>query len=113
VKDESGWGWILLLLAIIFELSGTTSLKLSEGFTRFWPSVLMFVLYGISFTFLNFALVYIGVGIAYAIWSGAGIILISLVGFILFKESFNMVQLLWMSLIVIGVVGLKLSTKVQ
>ncbi|MBP1963093.1 DMT family transporter [Paenibacillus aceris] len=111
MKGESGLGWILLILAILFELSGTTSMKLSEGFTRFWPSILMFVLYGCSFTLLNFALTYIEVGVAYAIWSGVGIVLITLVGFVLFKETFNITQLAWTVLIVVGVIGLKLSSK--
>ncbi|WP_409343014.1 DMT family transporter [Paenibacillus sp. MBLB4367] len=113
MKVESGLGWTLLLLAILFELAGTTSMKLSAGFTKLWPSVLMFVLYGCSFTLLNFALSYMKIGVAYAIWSGVGIVLITLVGFVLFKESMNLNQLLWVSLIVIGVVGLKMSGKVQ
>ncbi|MGO4495176.1 multidrug efflux SMR transporter [Paenibacillus sp. 2RAB27] len=113
MKGESGLGWVLLILAILFELSGTTSMKLSEGFTRFWPSILMFILYGCSFTLLNFALTYIQVGVAYAIWSGVGIVLITLVGLVLFKESFNITQLAWILLIVVGVIGLKLSSKVH
>lgn len=111
MKVESGWGWILLFLAILFELSGTTSMKLSAGFTKLWPSVLMFVLYGCSFTLLNFALSYIEVGVAYAIWSGVGIVLITTVGLVVFKESFNMSQLFWILLIVIGVIGLKMCSK--
>ncbi|UVI27743.1 DMT family transporter [Paenibacillus spongiae] len=111
MKAEGSWGWILLFLAILFELSGTTSMKLSAGFTKLWPSILMFVLYGISFTLLNFALSYIDVGVAYAIWSGVGIVLITAVGIVMFKESINMTQLLWISLIVIGVIGLKVSSK--
>ncbi|WP_054025961.1 DMT family transporter [Bacillus sp. FJAT-28004] len=113
MKVESGWGWTLLLLAILFELAGTTSLKLSDGFTKLWPSVWMFVLYGCSFTLLNFALTYINVGVAYAIWSGVGIVLITLIGFVLFKESINLIQVLWVSLIVLGVIGLKMSSNVH
>ncbi|SCW82178.1 small multidrug resistance pump [Paenibacillus tianmuensis] len=111
MKVESGLGWLFLSLAILFELSGTTSMKLSAGFTKLWPSVLMFVFYGCSFTLLNFALLHIEVGVAYAIWSGVGIVFITLVGVVVFKESFNMTQLLWMSLVVIGVIGLKVSSK--
>lgn len=113
MTGESGWGWTLLMLAILFELSGTTSMKLSAGFTHLWPSIWMFVLYGCSFTLLNFALSYMNVGVAYAIWSGVGIVLITLVGFVLFKESINLNQMLWMSLIVIGIIGLKMSGNVQ
>ncbi|MCA0753509.1 multidrug efflux SMR transporter [Paenibacillus sp. N4] len=113
MKVESGWGWMFLLLAILFELSGTTFMKLSAGFSKLWPSVWMFVLYGCSFTLLNFALSYMNVGIAYAIWSGVGIVLITVVGFVLFKESINLNQVFWMSLIVIGVIGLKTSGSVH
>lgn len=74
-------------MAIVFELSGTLSMKLSHGFTRPWPSVLMFLFYGISFTSLNVALTSIKVGVAYAVWSGAGIILISVAGALFLKNG--------------------------
>ncbi|MFF0830976.1 DMT family transporter [Brevibacillus sp. NPDC003359] len=112
MNEGIGWGWILLAFAILLELAGTTSMKLSAGFTKLWPSILMFLLYGASFTLLNFALSYIQVGVAYAIWSGVGIVLITFVGIFLFQEMINLQQMLWMSLIVIGVIGLKVSSKV-
>ncbi|MFC6648639.1 DMT family transporter [Paenibacillus rhizoplanae] len=80
MKAEGALAWVFLALAIVFELSGTVSMKLSHGLTRPWPSVLMFVFYGISFTSLSVALTSIKVGVAYAVWSGAGILLISLAG---------------------------------
>ena len=86
-------------------------MKLSHGFTRQWPSVLMFLFYGISFTSLNYALTSIKVGVAYAIWSGAGIILISLVGTIYFEEKMSLSSLLWILVIVAGIVGLNISGK--
>ncbi|MFD1904109.1 DMT family transporter [Paenibacillus rhizoplanae] len=70
MKAEGALAWVFLALAIVFELSGTVSMKLSHGLTRPWPSVLMFVFYGISFTSLSVALTSIKVGVAYAVWSG-------------------------------------------
>ncbi|WP_372661557.1 multidrug efflux SMR transporter [Cohnella sp.] len=111
MKAESSLGWIFLALAILLELSGTVSMKLSEGFTRLWPSILMFLFYGASFTFLNFALGYMNVSIAYAIWSGVGIILITLAGYFIFKEQLPLTSMLWMLVIIVGVVGLNISAK--
>lgn len=86
-------------------------MKISHGFTRPWPSVLMFLFYGISFTSLNYALTSIKVGVAYAVWSGAGIILISLVGAVFFEERMSLSSMLWVTVIVAGIVGLNISSK--
>ncbi|MFF2909286.1 DMT family transporter [Paenibacillus sp. NPDC057934] len=111
MKPEGAWAWIFLAMAIVFELSGTISMKASQGFSRLWPSVFMFLFYAISFTSLNYALTSIKVGMAYAIWSGAGIILISVAGIFFFKERMPMSSLLWIAVIVVGIVGLNLSDK--
>jgi len=108
---ESGMGWLLLSLAILLELSGTVSMKLSESFTRLVPSVLMFIFYGASFTFLNFALSYMSVSTVYAIWSGIGIVLISLAGVFIFHEKLSISSIVWIGVIVIGVIGLNISSK--
>lgn len=111
MKGENALGWIFLTLAIVLELSGTVSMKMSEGFTRLWPSIWMFVCYGASFTFLNFALTYIPIGVAYAMWSGVGIVLITLAGVYLFHERVQFSSMIWITVIIIGIVGLKLSGK--
>lgn len=113
MKAAGGIGWLFLALAIALELSGTISMKLSEGFTRLWPSVLMFVFYGASFTFLNYALHYMDMSVAYAIWSGIGIVLISLAGVQLFDERLPLSSIIWIVVIVIGVIGLNISSKVH
>ncbi|WP_028561955.1 DMT family transporter [Paenibacillus pinihumi] len=113
MKDGSGWGWLFLILAIGFELSGTLSMKLSQGFAKLWPSILMFVCYGISFTSLNFALNSFKISVAYAIWSGAGIILITVAGVVFFSERLSLASFLWIAVIVAGVVGLNMSAKVH
>ncbi|OAB75514.1 DMT family transporter [Paenibacillus crassostreae] len=111
MKIEGLWAWIFLALAILFELSGTISMKISHGFTRPWASVFMFIFYGISFTSLNYALTSIKVGVAYAIWSGAGIILIFLAGMIFFDEKISLASVLWVTVIIVGIVGLNISVK--
>lgn len=109
--NESELGWLFLGLAIVLELSGTLSMKMSEGFSRLWPSVLMFLFYGISFTCLNYALRYMDMSVAYATWSGIGIVLISGAGAWFFHEKLSVTSMLWMFVIVVGVVGLNMSSK--
>lgn len=109
MRGASRMGWLFLSLAIVFELSGTISMKLSESFTRLVPSLLMFAFYGISFTCLNFALGYMEVAAVYAIWSGVGIVLITLAGYLIFQEKLPLGSLLWIGLIVVGVIGLNMS----
>ncbi|MBH8554721.1 multidrug efflux SMR transporter [Nostocaceae cyanobacterium CENA357] len=98
--------WLYLIAAIIFEVSGTTCMKLSEGFTKTVPSILIFVFYGICFTFLTFALKRLEVSVAYAVWSGLGTTLIATIGVLWFRESFTPVKFLSIILIIIGVIGL-------
>ncbi|WP_338553808.1 multidrug efflux SMR transporter [Paenibacillus sp. KS-LC4] len=102
-------GYVWLALAIVLELSGTISMKLSASFTRVVPSIAMFIFYGSSFTCLNFALRYMHVSVAYAVWSGIGITLITGAGYIWFGERIPLSALLWVGVIVIGVVGLNMS----
>lgn len=97
---------IYLILAIIFEITGTTCMKLSQGFTKLWPSIGMFVFYGLCFTFLTISLKKIEVSVAYSIWSGLGTVLISLIGILWFKESSSIIKLISIALIIIGVIGL-------
>ncbi|MCK4937110.1 MAG: multidrug efflux SMR transporter [Methanosarcinales archaeon] len=98
-----------LTLAIIFEVSGTICMKLSQGFTKMVPSILMIVLYIISFCLLTMALKKIDVSIAYAIWAGMGTALIATVGILWFKEPINALKIISLGLVIIGVVGLNLS----
>ncbi|MEH2352653.1 DMT family transporter [Nostoc sp.] len=101
--------WIYLILAILFEVSGTTCMKLSEGFTKIVPSVLIFVFYGLCFTFLTFALKKLEVSVAYSVWAGLGTILVALIGIIWFRESATFIKLVSISLIIIGVIGINAS----
>jgi small multidrug resistance pump len=101
--------WIYLLIAILTEVVGTSLMKASQGLSRLIPSVLMFVLYGISFVFMALALKRIEVSIAYAIWSGLGTAVIAAIGILWFKESFNLPKLIGIVLIIGGVVLLNLK----
>lgn len=101
--------WLYLAAAILLEVAGTTSMKLSQGFTRLTPSVLIFVFYALSFVALTFALKRIEVSVSYAIWSGVGTTLIALIGILYFNESVNLAKIASIALIVTGVVGLNLS----
>jgi small multidrug resistance pump len=90
------------------EVIGTTNMKLSDGFTKTLPSILMFVFYGFSFAFLTLALKKIDLSLSYAIWSGVGTALIATIGILYFKEPVTAIKIGSIALIVIGVVGLAL-----
>ncbi len=105
--------WILLIIAIILEVAGTISMKLSEGFSKLVPSILLVVFYGLSFAALAFTLKKIEVGVAYAVWSGLGTALIATVGILWFKEPLTAIKIISIGLIILGVVGLNLSGEVH
>lgn len=98
--------WVYLIAAILFEVSGTTCMKLSQGFTRIVPSVLIFVFYGLSFTFLTLSLKRLEVSVAYSVWAGLGTILIATIGIIWFRESATLIKLISIALIIMGVIGI-------
>ena len=104
-------GTAFLLAAICSEVIGTTCMKLSQGFTRIVPSVLMGLAYLTSLSMLTFALRHIEVSVAYAIWSGVGTLLISAIGVFAFQESFTLTKAISMVLVIAGVVGLNLTTR--
>lgn len=101
--------WFLLIGAIVLEVAGTISMKLSEGFTRPVPSVLLFLFYAGSFVFLTFALKRIEVGVAYAVWSGVGTALVTTIGVLYFREAATPAKCISILLILVGIVGLNLT----
>lgn len=100
--------YLYLLAAIACEVVATSALKASEGFTRLWPSAIVIVGYGLAFYFLSLTLRTIPVGIAYAIWSGLGIVLISAVGWLFFRQSLDLPALFGIALILAGVLVINL-----
>ena len=103
--------WLTLAIAIVAEVIGTTALKASDGFTRLWPSTIVVVGYGVSFYCLSLVLRSIPVGITYAVWSGLGIVLISLVAFAVYGQRIDLAGLIGMGLIIAGVLVLNLFSR--
>jgi small multidrug resistance pump len=108
-EEGSQMKWLLLSLGILAELGGSTCMKLSNGFSNLVPSVLTFVFWGVSFTVFIVALKQFDLSIAYAIWAGMGIMLVSVIGMLYFKEPVSMLKITAIIVIVIGVVMLNLS----
>ena len=98
--------WVVLGIAILFELGGTTSMRLSEGFTRITPSVLIFAFYAVSFVLNTMVIRTLGLSVVYAVWSGVGTVLTALVGYLYFKEPATALKIGSTLLIVAGVLGL-------
>ena len=101
--------WLILLFAIVFEVAGTLTLKYTDGMTRLWPTVLMFAFYLASLYGLSVAVHRIPVGVAYAVWSGLGTLMVAAAGVLWFKEQVTLLRVLSTFMIVVGVAGLYLS----
>lgn len=103
--------WLLLAIAIGAELGATTALKLSDGFTKLGPSVVVAAGYGLSFYLLSIVLRTQEVGIVYAIWSGAGLAIIALVGVVFLGESVSLAKIAGLAAILVGVLLLNLAAR--
>ena len=103
--------YAVLVVAILFEVLGTSAMQAAQHFTRLGPTLLMVVCYAIAFYFLSWSLRYVPVGIAYAIWSGLGIVLISLVGYFAFGQKLDLAAMIGLGLIIAGVVVLNVFSK--
>jgi len=103
--------WMILGLAIVAEVIGTTALKASENFTRLVPSLIVVVGYGVAFYCLSLVLKSVPVGIAYAVWSGLGIVLITAVAWLLYGQRIDLAGLIGMGLIIAGVLVLNVFSK--
>ena len=104
--------WAVLSAAIVLEVAGTVCMRLSEGFSRFTPSVLIFVFYALSFTLNTMVVRTLGLSVVYAVWSGVGTVLTALIGVLYFREPATAVKMASIGLIVIGVMGLHASSRV-
>jgi small multidrug resistance pump len=98
-------------IAIVMEVIATSALRASEGFSRLLPSVIVVIGYAISFYCLSVTLKSVPVGIAYAIWSGLGIVLVSLVAYVVYKQVLDWPAILGMGLIIAGVLVMNLFSK--
>ncbi len=100
---------IYLIITILFEVAGTTALKLSQGFTRLIPSIGVVVFYALSFFILSLTLKKLDVSFVYAVWSGVGTALITTIGILWFREPVSLIKIGSIALIILGVIGLNLS----
>jgi len=104
-------GWFFLAIAILGEVIATSALKSSEGFTKFAPSVVVVIGYGIAFYFLSLVLKTIPVGVAYAVWSGLGVVMVTGIAWLLHGQKLDAWGFVGIGLIVSGVVVLNLLSK--
>ncbi|MBM7650142.1 small multidrug resistance pump [Bacillus ectoiniformans] len=103
--------YIFLAIAIICEVIGSSMLKMSSGFTKWWPSLIVFIGYGTAFYLLSLSLKSIPLSVAYAIWSGVGTALTALIGIYFWKEAFTLQTFLGLTAIIAGVVLLNYPVK--
>ena len=101
--------WLILFFAIVFEVFGTTALKLSDGFTKLIPTISIFVFYGLGLFLMTLTLKKLDLGVVYAIWSGVGTALVAVIGVLFFNDAINIYRIASLALIVVGVMGLHLQ----
>lgn len=103
--------WTYLAIAIVTEVIATSALKATAGFIRFAPAIVVALGYGVSFYFLALVLRTIPVGLTYAIWSGVGMVLISLIGFVVYRQTLDAAAIAGIALIVAGVLVINLFSR--
>ena len=103
--------YLYLAIAILCEVIGTTALRASAGFSRLWPSVIVALGYGGAFYFLSLCLRHMQIGVVYAVWSGLGIVLVTIAGALIYKQVPDAWAVLGMALIVAGVIVMNLFSR--
>lgn len=103
--------YLFLALTILFETAALICMKLSAGFQNFYWSLVAVISYILSFVFLTLALKHLSAGVTNAIWAGASTLLVAVAGTILFKEALSGIQIVFLLLIIIGIVGLSVTGK--
>jgi small multidrug resistance pump len=101
--------WLLLFIAVGFEIAGTSALKYSDGFTKPVPVAIMVIGYGIALYLMSLVARSLDVSIIYAVWSGAGIALITVIGYLALNEPLSPLKIASIALIILGIVGLNLA----
>lgn len=104
-------GWIYLSLAGLFEIGFTSTLKLSEGFTRLWPSLLFMVFAVLSLGLLTLAMKTIPLGTAYAVWTGVGALGTVIIGILFFGDPVSFGRVFFLTTLIISLIGLKLVSE--
>ena len=105
--------WIFLSIAIVSEVIATSALKAANGFTRLAPSLIVVLGYASAFYFLSLTLRTIPVGVAYAVWSGVGIVLVAIIGWLVYGQKLDLPAVAGMALIIAGIMVLNLFSKMS
>jgi small multidrug resistance pump len=105
--------WFFLSIAIVSEVIATSALKAANGFTRLGPSLLVVLGYALAFYFLSLTLRTIPIGVAYAVWSGVGIVLVAIIGWLLYGQKLDVAAIVGMALIIVGIVVLNVFSKMS
>jgi small multidrug resistance pump len=103
--------WIFLFFAVVGEVVGTAAIKQSEGFTKFWPSIIVAVGFALAFYLLSLCLKVLPIGVVYAVWSAMGIVLISVIGHWFFNERLDTPAFIGISFILTGVLIMQIFSK--
>lgn len=103
--------WITLIIAILAEVIATSTLKATDGFTKIVPSAIVILGYGTSFYFLSLTIKTMPIGIAYAVWSGIGVTLICMIGYVFYKQQLDIASIFGIIFIIIGVIIINLFSK--
>ncbi|MGC8508737.1 MAG: DMT family transporter [Thiomonas sp.] len=103
--------WLFLFGAIVAEVIGTTALKATQGFTRLAPSLVVVVAYALAFYLLSRTMQTIPMSISYAVWSGVGIVLITLIGYVVYRQTLDLPALIGLGLILAGVLVIHLFSR--
>jgi small multidrug resistance pump len=103
--------WLALAIAIVAEVIATTALKASNEFTRLLPSLIVVVVYGTAFYFMSISMRILPIGIMYAIWSGMGIVLISVLGWLVYRQALDTPALIGITFIIAGVIIINVFSK--
>jgi small multidrug resistance pump len=103
--------WLALSLAIVAEVIATSTMKSTQEFTRFWPSVVVVLGYGAGFYFMAISMRVLPVGIMYAIWAGMGIVLVSIIGWIVYQQALDLAAMIGIALIIAGVIVINVFSK--
>jgi small multidrug resistance pump len=113
IHVERQMNWIFLSIAIVSEVIATSALKAADGFSRLGPSLIVVLGYASAFYFLSLTLRSIPVGIAYAVWSGVGIVLVAIIGWLLYGQKLDTPAILGMALIIAGIIVLNVFSKMS
>jgi small multidrug resistance pump len=111
VSSTTAVAWMFLSAAILFEVAGTTCMKLSRGFQHLAPSILMFVFFACAFVCNTLALRKLDMSVTYAVWCGVGAALVAIIGMSYFREPVSLLKLASIAMIILGVIGLAMSTR--